>query len=240
MSVENELAKFDIYPFEYIETELGTKEGAITKAKNVFGNFTFYGERNNDNSNFKEVIKIPNQIENNSVQYTVVKINHSVFDHCERLEKLIVSPSVRKIDWGFWKCFNLASIEVDKDNPHYCSCDGVLFDKNRKTLIAYPNAKGSKYKIPDRVRKLNNKSFKGCIDLQELTLPDTITHIGANAFYGCMKLKEVILPDSLQKFGGYKGELSYLPPTIFKYKGKDYKINELAEIFGNQETRKKQ
>lgn len=50
-------------------------------------------------------------------------------------------------------------------------------------------------------------------------------------------LRPVIL---IQKFGGYKGELSYLPPTIFKYKGKDYKINELAEIFGNQETRKKQ
>ena len=54
----------------------------------------------------------------------------------------------------FAGCYNLKSFVATEVNAHFSSKDGVLFDKSTKTLLAYPNAKGSDYKVPDLVEKI--------------------------------------------------------------------------------------
>ncbi len=44
--------------------------------------------------------------------------------------------------------FNLREFVVNEDHPEYTVIDGVIFDKNVTTIIAYPVAKGNTYELP--------------------------------------------------------------------------------------------
>jgi hypothetical protein len=58
---------------------------------------------------------------------------------------------------------NLAEIIVSGENEHFGSMDGVLFDKDKTTLIKYPPAKtGSEYTIPLTVESINRSAFLRC------------------------------------------------------------------------------
>jgi len=46
---------------------------------------------------------------------------------------------------------NLTTITVAPDNPVYASRDGVLFDKEGKTLLCYPTGRKGAYTIPASV-----------------------------------------------------------------------------------------
>ncbi len=55
---------------------------------------------------------------------------------------------------------SLTAINVDKNNAVYSSVDGVLFNKKKTELIAYPNAKkDADYTIPDGVKTLSEFAF---------------------------------------------------------------------------------
>lgn len=78
-------------------------------------------------------------------------------------------------DYVFSYCYNLENIYVDGDNPSFCSIDGVLFEKDGKTLINYPcNHKGEVYHVTADL--LCCTSFASCQNLKFLFLdnPDTV------------------------------------------------------------------
>ena len=61
---------------------------------------------------------------------------------------------------SFAGCINLASINVDNDNPLYSSIDGVLFDKDQMVLMYYPIGKTDKeYIIPDGTIYVYDSAF---------------------------------------------------------------------------------
>jgi len=44
-------------------------------------------------------------------------------------------------------------------------------------------------------------AFKGCADLEEITIPSNVTTIGKDAFTGCAKLTEITIPDTVTSIG---------------------------------------
>ena len=52
---------------------------------------------------------------------------------------------------------------------------------------------GIKYEIPEGVKRIGNKAFKDCVNLEELILPSTLEYVGINAFYRCENLKRIIV-----------------------------------------------
>ncbi len=64
---------------------------------------------------------------------------------------------------AFFKCESLSSINVDDESMFFTDIDGVLFDKQMKTLIKYPSKKSDKsFIIPDSVTKIEASAFYGC------------------------------------------------------------------------------
>ena len=73
--------------------------------------------------------------------------------------------SMRKITLGagvgnitsdtFKRCRDLKQIVVSEDNPYYTSIDGVVYDKDVTTLIAFPPAKTGEYYVPATVTNLD-------------------------------------------------------------------------------------
>ena len=107
--------------------------------------------------------------------------------------------------WGFDYLPNLTEIKVGENNQYYCAVDGVLFNKDKTELIAFPQSKPADgYKIPDTVKKIGGNAFSGREDLTSIVIPDSVTCIGNYAFEGT-GLTSITIPDSVRYIG--KGSL---------------------------------
>jgi hypothetical protein len=92
---------------------------------------------------------------------------------------------------AFVGCLNLTSITVYADNPNYSSEGGILFNKDKTKLIAYPSAKGD-VTIPNSVTSIGEPAFNGCTHPAGATLPPGASS-GYNplVFGGCLSLTSI-------------------------------------------------
>ncbi len=116
---------------------------------------------------------------------SVTSIGDKAFYGCGTFSSIKIPKSVTSIGQSaFSCCWNLKEINVDDENPKYVSQDGVLFNKEKTTLINYPAAKTkTSYKIPNSVTSIGSYAFYDCGKLTSVTIPDSVTSIGEGAFY---------------------------------------------------------
>jgi hypothetical protein len=93
----------------------------------------------------------------------------------------------------------LTEITVALNNPAYSSEAGVLFDKNKATLVRYPEGKaGNSYTIPETVTSIGFYAFYSCSTLVSITITDNVIFLDHGAFQGCTNLESVFIsPSSL-------------------------------------------
>ncbi len=134
---------------------------------------------------------------------------------------------------------SVGSFEVADGHPLYCAVDGVLFSKDRKTLIRYPcGSSRTHYDVPagtlaiadnafsdDRMelalvtvslplglKSIGEYAFSDCGRLISLTVPLTVTELAPNAFCYCVSLERLSLPP------GFSAELSsWVDPADFTH-----------------------
>jgi hypothetical protein len=93
-------------------------------------------------------------------------------------------------------------IYTGSGNKEYSTDNGVLYSKDKKTLVAYPSGKTeTSFIIPDSVTFIENSAFSGCASLANVTMPDSVTYIGNDAFRSCTSLANVTIPDSVTYIG---------------------------------------
>ena len=147
-------------------------------------------------------------------------LENSAFVYCYfnvlRIESTLPAQD---IVYSFYDC-TIDAYEVPEDHPLYQAIDGVLFSKDGKTLLAYPNGRqdehydvpagvehiirnafGTDYlktiSLPIGLKTIADAAFAGCGRLQSIAIPLTVTEIGDYAFWGCVSLELVSLPDDL-------------------------------------------
>lgn len=98
-------------------------------------------------------------------------------------------------------CFQLVNIDVDAENPHFKSIDGVLYSKDDQTLILCPPGKVGEFTIPAHVKHIAPYAFRTCKKLTSVVLPAGIEEIPDGAFMGCWGLEKVNLPQGLKRIG---------------------------------------
>lgn len=55
------------------------------------------------------------------------------------IKTIYIGENVLEIDGkAFYSCWALQRIIVDENNPNYCDIDGVLYTKDKKTVVCYP------------------------------------------------------------------------------------------------------
>ncbi|MHC6202778.1 leucine-rich repeat domain-containing protein [Breznakiellaceae bacterium SP9] len=128
--------------------------------------------------------------------------DHAFFWGCSSLTAVTIPASLTTIGKGaFSGCKRLTDITVDSRNSSYESMNGILFDKNIQTIIAYPAGKSGTYTIPASVTAIRDSAFSGCSSLTAVTIPASVTAIEEYAFSGCSSLTAVMLPASVTTIG---------------------------------------
>jgi hypothetical protein len=129
------------------------------------------------------------------------KIGRYSFKGCSSLVDVEIPVGVDSITGdAFRECVRLEAINVSPANRFFKAVDGVLFNKNRSVLVAYPPAReGPSYEVPDSVVLINHWGFCQADVLETVTIPDSVEEIGEGAFYSAENLREVVLPPSLER-----------------------------------------
>ena len=138
-----------------------------------------------------------------TIPNSVTTIGDYAFFLCSNLSSITIPNSVTTIgNEAFAGCFGLTSINVDDNNPHYLSENGILFNKSKTTLIQYPAEKiDVAYIIPNSVTTIGDWAFYYCFNLSTVTIPNSVTTIEKRAFAGCTDLTAVTIPNSVKTIG---------------------------------------
>lgn len=118
------------------------------------------------------------------------------------LNTIEIPSSVIKIgEKAFSYCHYMTSINVKSNNSNYSSEDGILYDKNKKTLYCVPKGKKGDVAILSSVTNIANYACYECCNLTNMTIPNSVTNIGEKAFYGCSRITNINIPSSVTHIG---------------------------------------
>ena len=160
-------------------------------------------------------------LENVTLPDSVNEIGSQAFYLCQKLKSVNIGSGVKKIALdSFLACDNLNSINVSENNKTYSSKNGVLFNKNKTSLLNYPLGKtDSSYSVPDTVQIIEanafggygspmeedsyiyDKYYGGNFSLKSIIIPDSVTEIKDYAFDNCTNLSDISLSKNIKLFG---------------------------------------
>ena len=139
---------------------------------------------------YSGVVRIPEKVSCNSVEFQVVGIEDNAFSMCYDLTSVEIPETVTTIgNNAFSGCRSLKSITIPSgvsmiNSNAFDSCSSL-------TSIT----------IPDGVTRIEQYAFYNCTNLTSMTIPDNVTSIGMAAFWGCTDLTSVTIGKSVQTIG---------------------------------------
>ena len=133
-----------------------------------------------------------------SLGNTIKAIENSAFTNCYNLKTFVIPEgcekvgnaldgrmnrvrfpaSVKTIAGGMAFAYNL--IEIDEANPYFTMEDGIIYSKDKKTLVALTREASSDIVVLEGVETINNYVFQKT--LSSVTLPSTLTSMGYDVF----------------------------------------------------------
>ena len=148
-------------------------------------------------------------------------IGKYAFYACDKLISVIIPNGVTEIaGHAFFWSDNLTSVTIPDSvtligSTAFSSCSKLAEFKGKyaadggrcliidNTIVAYAEASGTTYNIPDGVVAIGNSTFGACLYLTSVTIPDSVTKIGDMAFSYCVSLTSVTIPESVTEIGDY-------------------------------------
>ncbi len=181
-------------------------------------------------NSFLEVLEVPKSVK-------ILEIKHAIYNKI--LDEYCVNSPMGSMDtYGFPK---LREIIVDEANEYYSSKDGVLFSKDKSTLLFYPALKESEiYSVPNEVFYVDPKAFDYCKYLKRLEITENVSEITLNIYNtqeSLLHLSEIVVSDNNLNYSSENGilfskdktQLICYPPNK---SGKDFVIPESVTTLG--------
>ena len=195
----------------------GTMAGAKTK-----NGFTYKITKNqvkivSCSKNQKRIV-IPNKIAGKKV----TSLGANVWKKSSKVQTIVLPKYLKTIEkkqadygWGniakkknvfstpFTGCSKLKNIKVAKGNKYFCSAKGVLYTKNKKTLLIYPAGRTQKsYTIQGKTTQIGEAAFEYAKYLQKISYGKKLFYISDGAFFAS-GLRSVELAKNISNVGLY-------------------------------------
>lgn len=174
-----------------------------------FGNAGHVKDSDIESNGFKYPECVRDTVEGQSEFYTGIDGDYNIqngilMEYTGNDANIEIPSSVVEFDIMFlYDNSKIKSFEVADDNQYYSAVDGVIFSKDLKILMRYPDMKEGEYIVPEGTTKISLGSFSNNQELTTVTLPESVTEIGDGAFYGCEKLESIRLSSSISELGRY-------------------------------------
>ena len=149
-------------------------------------------------------------------------IGQGAFSGCGFTKVTLPAKTTNVDGQAFSRCKSLESITVDNGNTAYCSIDGVLYSKDKKTIVLVPYLKAEGLRISDsvttigkhaflntpiknlvlnKVQRIEEGAFMSCSSLETVVTGAALKGIGNYSFYSCPKLASIKLVEGLESIG---------------------------------------
>ena len=134
---------------------------------------------------------------------TLKTIGNEAFLECKSLKSITIPAMVTSIGQNALSyCTAMTSITVKSGNTAFASISGVLFTKDKKTLLQFPAAKTTAYSVPSGTTTIGRDAFF-MSSLKSVTLPSSLRELAYDAFGYSKSLTNVELPKGLTTIGDY-------------------------------------
>ena len=112
---------------------------------------------------------------------TVIGIAPDAFDGCDQLLSISIPYTVESIgERAFKGCTSLVVISVDSGNRSFTSSGGILFTKNKSTLLCYPAHRvGSNYLLSSGVTCIADYAFYGVKNLSKINYEQSVSEFAS-------------------------------------------------------------
>jgi hypothetical protein len=183
------------------------REITIPETVETIGNNAFGGCSDLTVTIYTDIVKNWTPVFDNTLRLTVIfrntvtSIASSAFLNNTGLVSIWIPESVASIgNQAFFGCTALAAINVDHENEHYVSIDGVLYNHEISTLIVCPAGKIGTVAIPLSVTTIMVNAFSGCTGIRAVNIPVNVETIGNNAFFGCTDITVTISTNHIRNW----------------------------------------
>lgn len=133
---------------------------------------------------------------------SVTSLGESCLRGCQNLTALSLPASVHTLGEDYIvNCTALASITVDPANTQYASVDGVLYTKDKTTLLKCPEAKTGSVGVDTNTVTIGEWSFDNCTKLEEVIMTPNVTTIESFAFSNCRSISSMFLLKNVTTVG---------------------------------------
>ncbi len=161
-----------------------------------------------------------------TMQEGVTSIGARAFSGDSYLSSIMLPASLTELGGNvFESCTRLKTIAVADESTAFSSEDGVLFTKDKSTLVTYPagktdadytapasvtavgdyafanNTKIQNVVLPDGVKTLGKYAFSKATNLTTLNPGTSLEAIGTLAFWNCSKLESLTIPATVTEIG---------------------------------------
>lgn len=137
-------------------------------------------------------------------EYTVMKawnLKGEAFLDCKKLTAINLEYWSDIESGGFKGCDNLTTFNISTTSTKLCGIDGVAYDKNKKTIKAFPTGRHGNYTIYEQTGIIGKRAFAYC-SLDTLIVPEKVSNIENDAFAKA-KIKNLFIK-------GYHSNYSFL------------------------------
>ncbi|HCA55211.1 MAG TPA: hypothetical protein DEO95_07000, partial [Ruminococcaceae bacterium] len=149
------------------------------------GKFAFYGLRN---------------VTDIALADSVTILGESCLRACDKLTSLFLPTGVSVLgEECMFNCPGLQTIEVAEDNAAYASVEGVLYTKDKRTLLKCPEAKEGSVGVDNSTVIIGEWAFDNCMKVTEVILPVSVTTIESFAFSNCRSIASIFILPNVRK-----------------------------------------
>lgn len=151
----------------------------------------------------------------------VTSLGIEIFFDSTKLGTITLPKSLKKVNRATFYGAYVSGYKVASGNKYFSASKGVLFNKKKTSLVAYPfRSKATSYTIPKTVKSIEPYAFSteanGTCKLKKITVPTSVTSVKDDAFcslYNCKVYFKGKAPKNL-----YKGLGRYASITVYYVK----------------------
>jgi len=120
---------------------------------------------------------------------SVTSLGESAFSNC-KFSSFTIPSGVTSIGQRAFSGSLLTQFIVADNNPAFSAIDGVLFNKQKETLLIYPPAKVGDYTMPSTVKAIAYCAFENTA-ITSVTISPNLTFMEYGSFRSCLNLKKI-------------------------------------------------